>query len=674
MNTHSFLAAAVLFAAPAAAQFQHADATLYTRIDGPVLRAAIQLKVDIGWHIYHSELGPPDAIGKPTVVTPGGEGIEWGEVRFPEPFRHEQPGFGDQPDTWIYAHDGTIVLYAAGLLADEAAAENATVDLTGLTCEDGIGGTCVPYSELGVTSAGEGKDKLFEDFPEDLVPKPDDQHSGGEADATLYTRVRDGEVLAVLEIEISSGWHLFHSDLGDPKAVAIPTTIELGGEGIEWGEVRYPEPEVIDQFDSWANAHHGTIVVYARGALEEGATGADVTAKLSGQTCSEGEGGICIEYEELAYDRGEGPDELFADFDEAFRTAEKADTAVVSAQEEDNQGLLLFLLSAVGWGLFALLMPCTYPMIPITISFFTKQADARGGNVLPLSLLYGLGIVLIFILIGTVVGVAIIPFAQHPVTNLIIAALFVLFAFVLFGAINLNPPQFLMAAAGKASMTGGYLGVFLMGACLVVTSFTCTAPFVGTLLAQGAADGDLGRVVIGMGTFGLTMAIPFVLLSLLPGKVAAMPKSGEWMNTLKVTLGFVELAAAFKFLSNADLVWKWDVFSRELFLFAWFAIFAAAAVYLFFFAGGKRATLSSGRSLGGASLVALALYCAWGGKGNDMDQVMTAIIPNYSGGRFFPELWVSGARHSIVYDDYDAAVERAIEEDKLLLVNFTGYT
>jgi hypothetical protein len=137
-----------------------------------------------------------------------------------------------------------------------------------------------------------------------------------------------------------------------------------------------------------------------------------------------------------------------------------------------DKPLLAFILLAIGWGLFALVMPCTYPMIPITISFFTKQASARGGSVLPLSLMYGLGIVLIFILIGLIVGPAIIPFATHYVTNILIGVVFVLFALSLFGVFTLQPPKFLMNSASKASMKGGYVGVFLMGATLVVTSFT----------------------------------------------------------------------------------------------------------------------------------------------------------------------------------------------------------
>jgi thiol:disulfide interchange protein DsbD len=209
-----------------------------------------------------------------------------------------------------------------------------------------------------------------------------------------------------------------------------------------------------------------------------------------------------------------------------------------------------------------------------------------------------------------------------------------------------------------------------MGATLVVTSFTCTAPFVGSLLSVGAADGDLGRIVLGMGTFGLTMAIPFVLLSLVPGRIQAMPKSGEWMNTLKFFLGFVEIAAAFKFLSNTDLVLGWNILSREVFLLLWGVIFTVAALYLFgvlFKSHG--ATRSPKRMASGVLTLAFAVYCLTGFRGREMDYVMTAVIPPYSwSGESDQISWV------MVENDYDSARELALVEGKKLFLNFTGYT
>jgi thiol:disulfide interchange protein len=347
--------------------------------------------------------------------------------------------------------------------------------------------------------------------------------------------------------------------------------------------------------------------------------------------------------------------------------------------QSQDASLWIFLASAVWWGLFTLLMPCTYPMIPITISYFTKQAAQRQTGTLPLSLAYGVGIVLVFVLIGVTVGQLIIPFAAHPVTNLLIGGFFLLFALALFGLVDLQPPRFLLSAAGKASSQGGYVGVFLMGATLVVTSFTCTAPFVGTLLSTGAASGGLGTVALGMGVFGATMAIPFVFLSMVPQKVKTLPRSGEWMHVLKVTLGFVEIAAALKFISNVDLVWGWGVLSRELFLVLWLGIFLVAAIYLFGLIrlkGESTTEISPGRMLAGLFFALFAFYCGYGALGNSMDPIMTAIIPNYSGR--IASAGVGGGKsataHTIIKDDYEGARERAGVEGKLLLVNFTGFT
>ena len=351
--------------------------------------------------------------------------------------------------------------------------------------------------------------------------------------------------------------------------------------------------------------------------------------------------------------------------------------------DEEDQGTLAFLLLAVGAGLLALVMPCTYPMIPITISFFTKQASDRGGSVLPLALTYGAGIIAIFIAIGLAIGPAIVPFATHPITNLVIGIVFVIFALSLFGLIHLNPPEFLMRGAGAASRKGGYLGVFLMGTALVITSFTCTMPFVGTLLAVGAKTGDVGRVALGMGAFGATMAIPFVLLSLLPGRIAAMPKSGGWLGVMKVTLGFVELAAALKFFSNAEVVWKLNMLPRELFLALWAAIFVTATLYLLGFIKleGDTTEIGPGRLVAGVGAMLLTFYFAYGSLGYRLDNVvMLALEPPYTAERV-GALAASGGnalanadRHEIVKDDFDEAVRVAKERNLAVMINFTGYT
>ncbi len=336
------------------------------------------------------------------------------------------------------------------------------------------------------------------------------------------------------------------------------------------------------------------------------------------------------------------------------------------------------ILACIGGGLFALAMPCTYPMIPITFSFFTKQAEKRHGKVMSLAIVYGLGIIAMFVLVGVSLSTVIIDVVNHWVTNTVIGVLFFFFAFVLFGWVNLNPPQFLQRAAGKASTTGGLFGVFFMGATLVITSFTCTAPIVGSLIANVAKYGQL-RVGIGMGIFGLTMALPFMVLSLMPTKVKSMPRSGEWMETLKVSLGFVELAAAFKFVSMVDFAFGWQVLPRELFLMLWAAIFGLWSMYLFGIlrkAGTPNEGVGGGRMAGGMLITLLAAYFLFGALGNRLDALMTSFVPNYSnsliasaGGKGEK----AKAKHTVVYDDPDQALAKAKSEGKLLLYNFTGF-
>ena len=360
---------------------------------------------------------------------------------------------------------------------------------------------------------------------------------------------------------------------------------------------------------------------------------------------------------------------------EANTTASKLKTTPPPAKPKGGSagGLWKIILGGILAGLLALLMPCTYPMIPITFSFFTKQAHDRHGSIVPLTLVYGAGIVGVFILIGLVVGQPIILFATHWITNLVIGTVFVIFALSLFGVLTLNPPRFLMDAAGKASMKGGYLGVFLMGATLVVTSFTCTVPFVSTLLAAAATKGSL-HVIAGMGAFGLTMALPFMALSLIPGKMQTLPRAGEWMNTLKVFLGFVEIAAAFKFFSNVDLVLGLEQLPNELFLALWMGIFLIAGFYLLGMIPYKtdtNAEIGSGRLVGGMASILLAFYFLFGALGfpyNNM--VMNGLLPGYS---VRPQGVAAQQDHSIVLDDFEKARSLAQSSGKQLLINFTGF-
>jgi thiol:disulfide interchange protein DsbD len=345
-------------------------------------------------------------------------------------------------------------------------------------------------------------------------------------------------------------------------------------------------------------------------------------------------------------------------------------------------GLLAFLLAMFLGGLFILVMPCTYPMIPITIAFFTKQADVRQGAVFPLALAYGAGIVLVFNIIGWAFGEVIGAVATHWLLNLSFGILFVLFAFVLFGIFEIRLPSSLNQVASAASRSGGYAGVFFLGAVLVITSFTCTAPILGSLLVFAAKDGNLGRVTLGMTTIGLTVAAPFVVLALIPGKIRNLPRAGEWMHVVKVSLGFVELAAALKFFSNAEIVYQLKILPRELFLAIWVALFLVLGLYLlgvFRLREEEARGIGGGRMLFGIGAICLALYFLYGMVGYRLDPLMEGpILPPYSAQALAAGPRARGAetvaKWTIVADDLDAGLERARKDGKRAMVDFTGHT
>lgn len=269
-----------------------------------------------------------------------------------------------------------------------------------------------------------------------------------------------------------------------------------------------------------------------------------------------------------------------------------AATPVVTASEDNNRGtplrstsLLEVFLLGVSGGLIALIMPCVFPMIPLTVSLFTKQKKQSRAQGIKKALIYGLSIVVIFVFLAAVVTWAFGPsalneFSTNPWVNLLFFGIFVFFAISFFGAFEIALPSSWANYTDKQADKGGYLGMFFMAFTLVIISFSCTLPIIGSLATQAALTGNYYAMIIGSLGFSVTLALPFVLFAIFPSWISSLPKSGGWMNTVKVSLGFIELAFAFKFLSNADLVWQAGILGREAFLAIWIAIFGLLGFYL----------------------------------------------------------------------------------------------
>lgn len=342
-----------------------------------------------------------------------------------------------------------------------------------------------------------------------------------------------------------------------------------------------------------------------------------------------------------------------------------------AVQQAIAGGLWSFLFAAVVAGLAALLMPCVYPMIPITVSFFTKEAQRRGKPPVALAALYALGIVGTFtgigLLFSAVIGVNLVAFVANPWVNLTIALLFFVFALSLFGLFEIRLPSFVVSAAGGADRSGA-IGVIVMGFAFSVASFTCTVQFVGSLLVL-AAGGDRLWPVLGLLAFSATLATPFFFLSLFPSYIASVPKAGGWMHSTKIVFAWIEMMAVAAYLAKAENVMGWGILSRPVVLAVWCFCAGITALYLAgwcFFPGEEPGRIGPFRKLLAAAFAGLTLWIGQGLMDRSLP-LLDAFLPPLDYGR-------EGKTDDVWLRDWDEAQERAAATGKYLLLDFTGIT
>lgn len=257
----------------------------------------------------------------------------------------------------------------------------------------------------------------------------------------------------------------------------------------------------------------------------------------------------------------------------------------ISKEDDSEEGFswLLIFITGFGGGLIALLTPCVFPMIPMTVTFFTKQSGTRKKGIIN-ALLYGISIIVIYVAIGLIITAIMGPAGLNDLStnvwmNLFFFAIFMVFAFSFLGAFEIQLPASWVNKADAKSDKGGLIGIFFMAFTLSLVSFSCTGPIIGTLLVESSQSGMMGPA-IGMAGFALALAIPFTLFAIFPGWLNTLPKSGGWLNSVKVVLGLLELALAFKFLSGVDLAYHWGILTREVFIAIWIAVFLTIGLYL----------------------------------------------------------------------------------------------
>jgi thiol:disulfide interchange protein len=343
-----------------------------------------------------------------------------------------------------------------------------------------------------------------------------------------------------------------------------------------------------------------------------------------------------------------------------------------------QSGLLAFVWFAFSTGLLALLTPCVFPMIPITVSYFAKATGDEKKVNYGGALAYCLGIMGTFTALGLAVALIfgaskIQEFAANPYLNIALAVLFIGLALSLFGVFEIGLPSKMLNRAHSASRKGGILGPILMGLTFTLTSFTCTVPFVGTILVA-AANGDIVYPLIGMIAFSAAFALPFFLLAMFPQYLAKLPKSGAWLNTVKGFMAFLELAAAVKFISNADLIWQLGAITRPVFLALWAIISTLAALYLFgLFVVAHAPTkpkVGPLRIVFAVLMVVTAIYCLGGLRGGSLGELNAFLPPER-----YPGLDAAVAAGDLHWvGKYSEASALASSQKKAMFVNFTGVT
>jgi thiol:disulfide interchange protein DsbD len=347
--------------------------------------------------------------------------------------------------------------------------------------------------------------------------------------------------------------------------------------------------------------------------------------------------------------------------------------------------MLHYFWLSLGMGALSLLTPCVFPMVPITVSFFANHSSRTRGGALKMAALYGLGIMFTFVALGMSLAIifgaaGINKLASNPWVNLVITAIFLGFALSLLGVFFMQLPTGMMNRLNNASSSkqeGSIVGTMLMGLTFSLTSFTCTAPFVGTLLVL-AAQGNWRWPLVGMLGFSFVFALPFFLLALLPQLMTQMPRAGGWMNSVKVVMGFLEIAAAMKFLSNADLVWHWNIFTRTTVLCIWTGCLLMVVAYLLgwfrFDHDSPPGAVSGPRVVFALLFLAGAIWLSNGLAGHRLGDIDAFLPPADADVSARVQTASASSESPWILNDLQSGLAQAKQQGKPIFIDFTGYT
>ncbi len=510
---------------------------------------------------------------------------------------------------------------------------------------------------------------------------------------------KNGEYTLIFKMKLDAGWHTYSQFTDDGGPIPMLFTFDKSSCFSRIGKVTEPKPHT--EYDSlfMVNVMSFEKEVTFKQKVKVSSPDCIIKGKIDYQVCLES----CTNQDTLfSFSFGDMKSEVvpvkidtntLVQNPEIVVDSQKTVQAdLIPGQLEEGCGgdgqslsttdkslVAIFIAGLLG-GFVALLTPCVFPMIPMTVSFFTKRSGSRRKGIMN-AIIYALSIIGIYVSLGLFVTItfgsdALNDLSSNAFFNLSFFIIFVIFAISFFGAFEITLPSWMINKADSASDKGGLMGIFFMAFTLSLVSFSCTGPIIGTLLVEAAHGQSYLGPLVGMFGFSFALAVPFAIFALFPGWLNSLPKSGGWLNTVKVTLGFIELALAFKFLSNVDLAYHWGFLKRELFIAIWVVIAVLLGMYLL----GKIKLshdsdvpyISVGRLIVSIVVFSFALYLIPGIWGAPL-----RLISGFPPPEFYKE-WQTGKENECPHDlscfhDYNEGMAYAKAQNKPVMVDFTGW-
>ncbi|WP_299623450.1 cytochrome c biogenesis protein CcdA [uncultured Tenacibaculum sp.] len=513
---------------------------------------------------------------------------------------------------------------------------------------------------------------------------------------TSVKKISDTEYDLIFTIFIEDDWHLYSQY--NPKDASLPMTIKpsVGDEGYTLVGKAVESETTTEYSEIWGVdeiffTEEATLT--QRIKLDDTSL-RQISLNIDAQVCKE----FCLPYDndftfsldggdivETVAEVSETSKELTSSLNLDLKNKELLNANVNGATDEEKGNLFnIFLLGFLG-GLIAFLTPCVFPLIPLTVSFFTKQSEKKSKGVTN-SILYGFFIAAIYVALSLPFHFAdsLDPEILNTIStnmwlNIFFFIVLVFFAGSFFGFYSITLPSSWSNKTDSASGIGGIIGIFFMAVTLAIVSFSCTGPILGSLLAGSlTSDGGPMQLTAGMGGFGVALALPFAFFALFPKLLSALPKSGFWMKAITVMLGFIELALAFKFLSNADLVGQWNFLKREIFIGIWILITVLAALFMFGvikFPGGEKVRRVSGlRIVIGLAVLGFAVYM---GPGVTQKPIWNQnLLSGFAPPQFYSVYELQDNKCPLAlncFKDFDEGMAYAKSVNKPVLLDFTGW-